>query len=98
MRGLPTVCTFISWVVCVYSFLSSCEYTPNCKLTVTTTDASFYLPLLLLTLGPWLMRISLVYALFVTSKIELSNSPNLEFNVLQNAFKIKKRDLKKFLK
>jgi hypothetical protein len=29
-------------------------------------------------------------ALFVTSKIEVSNSPILKFKVLQNAFKIKK--------
>ena len=29
-------------------------------------------------------------ALFVTSKIEFSNPPILEFKVLQNAFKIKK--------
>ena len=29
-------------------------------------------------------------ALFVTSKIEFSNAPILEFKVLQNAFKIKK--------
>ena len=29
------------------------------------------------------------FALFVTSKIEFSNAPTLEFKVLQNAFKIK---------
>ena len=33
------------------------------------------------------------YALFVTSKIEFSNSPILEFKVLQNAFQIKKARL-----
>ena len=37
------------------------------------------------------------YALFVTSKIEFSNSPILEFKVLQNAFK-KKWGLEYFLK
>ena len=38
------------------------------------------------------------YALFVTSKIEFSNSPILEFKVLQNAFKIKKQGLKYLFK
>ena len=38
------------------------------------------------------------YALFVTSKIEFSNCPILEFKVLQNAFQIKKQGLKCFLK
>ena len=35
-------------------------------------------------------------ALFVTSKIEFSNSPILEIKVLQNAFKIEKQGLKYF--
>jgi hypothetical protein len=34
------------------------------------------------------------FALFVTSKIESSNCPILEFKVLQNAFKFDKQGLK----
>ena len=34
----------------------------------------------------------------MTSEIEFSNSPNLDFKVLQNAFKIKKTRLELFLK
>ena len=37
-------------------------------------------------------------ALFVTSKIEFSNCPILEFKVLQNAFKIKKSQAKNIFK
>ena len=37
-------------------------------------------------------------ALFATSKIEISNSPILEFKALQNAFKIKKQGWKYFSK
>ena len=44
------------------------------------------------------MECSFFYALFVTLKIEFSNSPILEFRVLQNAFKIKKEGLRYFLK
>ena len=39
---------------------------------------------------------SLTFALFVTSKIEFSNCPILEFKMLQNAFKKKKQGLKYF--
>ena len=37
------------------------------------------------------------FALFVTSKIEFSISPILQFSMLQNAFKIKEQCLKYFL-
>ena len=40
----------------------------------------------------------LLYALFMTSKIEFFNSLILQFKVLQNALKIKKQCLKYFLK
>ena len=40
----------------------------------------------------------LLSALIVTSRIEISNSPILEFKVLQNAFKIKEQGLTYFLK